>query len=187
MVAACPAVRLYAVGPTLKVPRMGRVHPIKPRQHPVVFPLRRKRTAAGQPALPAITASGRYPSAGWETTARWDRPAGAPPRDRSGDKRGQKKGKLSAESGKLARRNNGPAGRGTESVRRRAGARPSVRAPGGPAGRPVPRPGSADVASWWVTRRGRPSGRPSAPSGGTAFSVRPRTRKRSTRECGHAR
>jgi hypothetical protein len=45
MVAACPAVRLCAVGPTLKVPRMGHVHPIKPRQRLVVFPLRRKRTA----------------------------------------------------------------------------------------------------------------------------------------------
>jgi hypothetical protein len=45
MVAACPAVRLCAVGPTLKVPRMGHVHPIKPRQRHVVFPLRRKRTA----------------------------------------------------------------------------------------------------------------------------------------------
>ena len=45
MVAACPAVRLCAVGPTLKVPRMGHVHPIKPRERLVVFPLRRKRTA----------------------------------------------------------------------------------------------------------------------------------------------
>ena len=56
--------RLYAVGPTLKVPRMGRVHPIKPRERLVVFPLRRKRTAAGLWTLPAITAPERYPSWG---------------------------------------------------------------------------------------------------------------------------
>src|ERR1700760_65558 len=77
MVAACPAVRLYAVGPTLKVPRMGRVHPIKPREHLVVFPLRRKRTAAGLRTLPAITAPERYPS--WGRGFVYARAFGAPP------------------------------------------------------------------------------------------------------------
>jgi len=52
---------------------MGRVHPIKPRQRLVVFPLRRKRTAAGPPTLPAITTSGCYPSPGWETRPRGGR------------------------------------------------------------------------------------------------------------------
>ena len=45
IVAACPGGALRAVGHTVKVPRKGSVHPIKPRRRPVVFPLRRKRTA----------------------------------------------------------------------------------------------------------------------------------------------
>jgi hypothetical protein len=61
MVAACPAVRLCAVGPTLKVPRMGHVHPIKPRERLVVFPLRRKRTEGWSAALPAITVPAATP------------------------------------------------------------------------------------------------------------------------------
>lgn len=58
---------------------MGHVHPIKPRQRPVVFPLRRKRTVQLRctrlATLPAITALRGYPlrtgkprGPGWRTT-----------------------------------------------------------------------------------------------------------------------
>lgn len=72
IVAACPGGALRAVGHTVEVPRRGSVHPMKPRQWPVVFPLRRKRTGAGAETLPANT----YPCRRWHPPGGRRRPHG---------------------------------------------------------------------------------------------------------------
>jgi hypothetical protein len=213
MVAACPAVRLCAVGPTLKVPRMGHVHPIKPRQRLVVFPLRRKRTADWTAdaasdnyaeALPQL-GRGNHGRAGRTRPFRTvDATPDAPARQVLISHLGHfchfgHTGPVRLRGAAVARQQKGQALR----ARRRACPRQPVMVRAGrwhrdgevkgwgPPERDARwtgRPADATArTSWSGQPKGRPPGRQEVRPVKAAFSARPRTRKRSTRECGHAR
>ena len=193
---------------------MGSVHPIKPRQRPVVFPLRRKRTVhwsadaasdncppalpggwPGNPVRPVRAPGGRPSPPHRPKRSRFVTPASAawPTLAPGAGGNGPKQASSPRHSGKLARRaRDGPGEkkaitgpRGRPDRRHRAVKKGwTPDATPGRAGRPVPRPARPEGAGR-EGQGGRDGGKPAPEE--AAFSARLRTRSRCWPEYGHAR